>query len=174
MELGRTNPSLGTLYALATEWKLSLDDLMAPADGPGAHEGEQPDNRAGIALPGAQTPRTRPHIEAQGVRWERLTAEDDPGVEFLRGVYAPGSQSCPADDLMRHGGWEYAYIISGRLDVQVAFQQDTLTAGMSINFDSTQPHRMSNPYPEPCTAIWIVVGRQGSGRFGDGHVPGVS
>jgi quercetin dioxygenase-like cupin family protein len=99
-----------------------------------------------------------------GVRWERLTPEDDPQVEFLRVTYPPGTESCPPDDLMNHGGREYAHVLSGRLQVQVAFARQVLGPGDSVNFDSTIPHRLSNPYDEPCVAIWVVVGRQAHGR----------
>jgi mannose-6-phosphate isomerase-like protein (cupin superfamily) len=61
---------------------------------------------------------------------------------------------------MHHNGWEYGHVLSGALQVQVSFSAVTLTAGDSIDFASSRPHRLSNPYAEPCVAIWIVVGRQ--------------
>lgn len=96
-----------------------------------------------------------------GVRWERLTERADPLVEFLRVTYGPGSESCAADALMRHPGWEYIHILSGQLNVQVAFDSDVLGPGDSMNFDSNVPHRLSNTSGEDCVAIWAVVGRQG-------------
>ena len=41
---------------------------------------------------------------ASGVRWERLTHDRDPDVEFLFVVYPVGAASCPEDALMTHGG----------------------------------------------------------------------
>ncbi|MFC7616199.1 cupin domain-containing protein [Actinokineospora soli] len=95
------------------------------------------------------------------MRWERLTPEDDPHVEFLRVTYPPDTESCPPDNLMNHGGREYVHILAGRLEVQVAFARQVLTPGDSLNFDSSIPHRLANPFDEACLAIWCVVGRQG-------------
>ena len=60
---------------------------------------------------------------ASGVIWERLTPERDPSVEFLRVIYDVGSESCPAESLVTHGGREYGYVISGRLGVRIDFDE---------------------------------------------------
>ncbi|WP_307832067.1 cupin domain-containing protein [Prauserella cavernicola] len=174
VELGRAAPSIGTLYAITSELNLSLDSLMASGndgDGP-SPEPESPvveaDEVASLAdvstdarpLPGHQSAADRPSIQLGDVTWERLTAEDDPEVEFLRITYPPGSESCSQDNLMHHNGWEYGHVLSGTLDVQVSFRTVSLAAGDSIDFDSSSPHRLSNPHAEPCVAIWVVVGRQ--------------
>jgi transcriptional regulator with XRE-family HTH domain len=176
VELGRAVPSIGTLYTIVSELGLSLDSLMS-----GEHSAPSPEGNgatvdstaselaglsvfapsAGTAIPGIQRAGDRPEINMGGVRWERLTERADPLVEFLRVTYAPGSESCAADALMRHPGWEYIHILSGRLNVQVAFDSDVLGPGDSMNFDSNVPHRLSNTSGEDCVAIWAVVGRQG-------------
>lgn len=99
-----------------------------------------------------------------GVTWERLTPDDDPWVDFLYVTYQPGSASCPDDDLMRHGGREYGHIVSGRMTVQVGFETHDLGPGDSIHFDSMSPHRLSNPFDEPCVAVWVVIARRGDDR----------
>lgn len=124
-------------------------------------------------LPGRQRANERPEISLGGVRWERLTPADDPIVEFLRVTYLPSSESCPPDNLMCHGGREYLHILSGRLEAQVAFARQVLHPGDSLNFDSSTPHRLSNPYEEPCIAIWVVVDRQGF-ALGDSPHAGVA
>jgi transcriptional regulator with XRE-family HTH domain len=176
VELGRAVPSIGTLYTIVSELGLSLDTLMS-----GEHQAPAPQSddttinaavstlqgvssfipSAGTSLPGIQRAGDRPEINMGGVRWERLTERADPLVEFLRVTYAPGSESCAADALMRHPGWEYLHILSGHLNVQVSFDRDVLGPGDSLNFDSNVPHRLSNTSGEDCVAIWAVVGRQG-------------
>jgi mannose-6-phosphate isomerase-like protein (cupin superfamily) len=114
-----------------------------------------------------------------GVAWERLTHDDDPYVDFLHVEYGPGSASCPPDDMVRHGGREYGHVVSGRLDVQVGFETHRLGPGDSIHFDSTTPHRLSNPYDEPCTAVWFVLARRDDERVTaarpstTAHLPGL-
>lgn len=110
---------------------------------------------------------SRARISFPGVVWERLTQEADPFVDFLHVDYAPGSASCPDDEMMRHGGHEYGYILSGRLEVQVGFDTNELGPGDAITFDSMTPHRLSNPFEESCQAIWMVVARRSDDRSAD-------
>ncbi len=128
--------------------------------------GERPEER--VVQPGdglAERPETRPVINlASGVRWERLTHERDPDVEFLYVVYPVGAASCPEDALMTHGGREYGYVTSGTLGVQVGFEVYELGPGGSIAFDSSSPHRLWAVGDEPVHAIWVVIGREADPR----------
>ena len=101
---------------------------------------------------------------ASGVTWERLTAERDSSAEFLLVTYDVGSESCPADSLVTHGGREYGYVVSGRLGVRIGFDEYDLGPGNSISFDSSSPHRLWALGDERVEAIWVVVGRQSDSR----------
>lgn len=183
VELGRTTPSVGTLYALVSALGLSLDAVMQdagqfPSTGTNLRVVETPANEDGLPwssegavtplvpstgsneLPGLLEAKDRPKLRVDGVLWERLTAENDPNVELLRVTYRNGTESCPPDNLMRHGGHEYFHILEGRLNVEAGSSAGTLSAGDSINFVSSAPHRLSNPFNEDCIAIWVVVGRR--------------
>ena len=128
--------------------------------------GEQPEERVVQTGDGlAESPDTRPVINlASGVRWERLTHDRDPDVEFLYVVYPVGAASCPEDALMTHGGREYGYVTSGTLGVQVGFEVYELGPGGSIAFDSSSPHRLWTIGDEPVHAIWVVIGREADPR----------
>lgn len=179
VELGKANPSVGTLYAIVSALGTTVDDLIGgalPASRVPQVALERNDGHTtahGTAATSPWPPVERPvqpatgraRVQMSGVVWERLTADHDPFVDFLHVAYAPGSASCPADDLMRHGGREYGHILRGRLDVQVGFETFSLGPGDSIHFDSTTPHRLSNPSPdEPCLAVWFVLARTGDPR----------
>lgn len=172
VELGKAKPSLGTLYGFLSELDLSLDELM-----PGAATSAPP-SPPPVAMPAFESPLESPDryglwlldstvqpwadhplVQMKGVTWRRLTG-DDPQVDFLHVTYEPGSESCPPDHLMRHQGHEYGHVISGRLQVQVAFETFDLGPGDAINFSSATPHRLSNDSGEVCTSIWVVVGRR--------------
>lgn len=184
VERDKAAPSVGTLFNMVSELGLTIDSVMGDAPDSmvnparrnqpsqpvfvqpekGAVTHQRQDSHVKFLpetgrLPGLQRVDERPQIHLGGVRWERLTPSDDAVVEFLRVTYAAGSESCPEDNFMTHGGREYFHVLSGRLDVQVAFNRQTLGPGDSLNFDSSIPHRLSNPYEEECVAIWIVVGR---------------
>jgi len=98
---------------------------------------------------------------ASGVRWERLTSHQHENVDFLHVIYDVGGSSASDTMMMRHPGREYGIVLSGRLGVQLAFEQFELDPGDSIGFDSTQPHRLWNLGDEPVHGIWFVVGRDG-------------
>lgn len=169
VELGKANPSVGTLYALVSVLGTTLDELIG--DQPkGAAEGATEDlGGSPRTWPRVETPvqpaEGRKRVEMSGVVWERLTHDHDPYVDFLHVEYAPGSASCAPDQMMRHGGREYGHLLSGRLDVQVGFETYHLDPGDSIHFDSMTPHRLSNPYDEPCTAVWFVLERHDDQRL---------
>lgn len=105
---------------------------------------------------------------ATGVRWERLAPPTPQDVDFLQVAYQPGSESCPPDSLMRHSGHEYGHVIRGRMGVTVGFDTYELGPGDSVAFDSTMPHRLFAIGEETVEAIWVVVGRRGDGRLGQG------
>jgi mannose-6-phosphate isomerase-like protein (cupin superfamily) len=98
-----------------------------------------------------------------GVRWEELTADHEEGIDFLHATYEVGGASTPDQSLMRHQGREYGYVISGRLGIQMGFQEYELNVGDSIAFDSTIPHRLFNKGDVPVHALWFVVGRDNDG-----------
>lgn len=192
LERGKANPSVGTLYAIVSVLGTTLDGLIADGAGPVEQAGAGVGWTAPPRLPGVAGPETWPRIgvpvqraegrkqiQMSGVVWERLTHDDDPFVDFLHVEYGPGSASCGADDMMRHGGREYGHVLTGRLEVQVGFETHSLGPGDSIHFDSTTPHRLGNPHPEPCTAVWFVLARRDDDRVPtarpseSAHLPGL-
>ena len=120
---------------------------------------------------GDGSPRRARRALATGVRWERLTANADPDVDFIWVVYEVGGSSSPEDSFIRHAGREYGLVLSGRLEVTVGFETRVLGPGDSISFDSTTPHRLRNTGDEPVTGVWVVVGRRADPRAETGPPP---
>jgi len=80
IERGRVMPSVGTLYAIANQLELVVDDLFRDANAPRSERAKPPGD-AGNPI---QRTNDRKTIRlAEGVRWERLTPRPDPEVEFL-------------------------------------------------------------------------------------------
>ena len=154
---------MSTLYAIVSELGVSLDYVFR------VHEHEL---RVAAAV-GAETttsdvegPVVRPterHVVelASGVRWERLTSHEHEDVDFLHVTYDVGGSSSPDSRLMRHQGREYGHVLTGRLGVQLGFEQHELGPGDSIAFDSTIPHRLWNLGDEVVHGVWFVMGRSG-------------
>ncbi|MGH2850273.1 MAG: helix-turn-helix domain-containing protein [Solirubrobacteraceae bacterium] len=169
IETGKIQPSVRTLYAMVSELGVSLDEMFAPAE----HEAPPPSINATISAKAPILPepsgdgglvqrageRNVIDLEA-GVRWERLTTRNDREVEFLFTVYPVGSESSPADSLVRHNGREFGIVLTGKLNVTVGFDDYVLGAGDSVFFESTVPHRLHNEGAEDVSAVWVVLGRQ--------------
>jgi transcriptional regulator with XRE-family HTH domain len=165
IERGSVRPSVGTLYAMSTELGLLLDDLFK--DGAAAPKASSRVRAAVVTEPGpVQRQSRRKAIKlASGVRWELLTATPDKDLEFLRVMYDVGGASCDKDALMRHGGKEYAFMISGRLGLKIGFEEFELGPGDSVSFDAQTPHRLWAIGNEPAVAIWVVLNRNGDSRM---------
>lgn len=97
-----------------------------------------------------------------GVTWEQLSATHEAAVDFLFVRYDVGGSSVPGDQLTRHAGIEYGYIIRGTLEISLGFETFQVHAGESISFDSATPHRLTNRGDVPVEAVWFVHGRNAS------------
>lgn len=165
VETGRARPSVSTLYAIASELGVSLDELLFVDAGPtvGVSTGPTTDRSSGVVLPRHPVQRAalRTAIRlASGVVWERLTTESIPNVDFLYVTYEVGGASSPEDEFQRHAGLEWGYVVAGRLGVRIGFDEYVLGPGDAIAFNSTTPHRLYNAGDEPVHGVWYVQGRR--------------
>jgi transcriptional regulator with XRE-family HTH domain len=174
VETGRAKPSVSTLYAIANELDVSLDELLfndagrsgRGAPGPGAEErivpiAPPPVSAGSSSAPPVQRADDRKAIRlASGVVWERLTTGSVPGIDFLFVTYEVGGASSPEHEFQRHGGHEWGFVISGKLGVTIGFEEHELGPGDSISIDSTVPHRLYNRGTVPVHGIWFVLGRR--------------
>jgi len=189
IENGKSQPSVATLYMICSELNLSVDELFANAGAaeagaepdrsiaapalarpvPGAGAGTSSFHGALAelsALPAAHTDgpvvtaaQRRRLVLDSGVTWEQLSPMREVAVDFLFVRYAVGGSSVANQELTRHSGVEYGYIISGTLEVSLGFETYEVNAGESISFDSATPHRLTNRGDAPVEAIWFVHGR---------------
>ncbi|MGW4202770.1 cupin domain-containing protein, partial [Streptomyces sp. NPDC004726] len=94
---------------------------------------------------------------ASGVRWERLTPQQDARVDFLEVVYAPYGRSTDTRCPIRHVGREYQLVLQGTLHADVGFETYVLEAGDSLAFDPVTPHQYRNMTGEEVRVISVVV-----------------
>ena len=166
IETGKMRPSVRTLYALASEFGVTVDEVLFN-EPPASRDGGAPSAVAasrGLPGPGLTVQRAaaRPAIALNsGVRWERLMFWADEDVEFLEATYEPGGASSPDLSFVRHNGHEFGFVLSGSLRVVVGFDEFVLEPGDSITFPSSTPHRLSNEGTETVRAVWVVRGRRG-------------
>ena len=155
IETGKVRPSVRTLFAIASELGVPIDDLLAWNRGkerPAARESngsmapqliQRRDERKSIVLEG-------------GVRWERLTPAADEYLEFIFVTYeVGGSSSAGSRAMTSHSGREYGVVIDGRLGVSINFEDYDLGPGDSIVFESSSPHRFWNAGDTPVHTVWV-------------------
>ncbi|MFD1211848.1 helix-turn-helix domain-containing protein [Arthrobacter sp. GCM10027362] len=156
VERGLVKPSISLVYSIADVLAVGVGDLFSNNTGPGT-----PD--VGIVrTPGEDRYVTRAaerrtiNLET-GVRWELLTPTTREPVDFREIVYAAGSGSTQPGSFVRHSGREYGLVLSGRLRVQLEFDEYELGPGDSIAFESAVPHRFWNDGPETVKAVWCTL-----------------
>jgi transcriptional regulator with XRE-family HTH domain len=175
VETDRTRPSVSTIYAIATELGISIDGLLSDGDGGGGGGaggvtgGAMAGSRRGPASAPALDelacqlvrPEDRRKLELEsGVTWELLSDLLPHLVDFMFVTYEPGGRSSSSGKLMRHTGTEFAYLLRGKLKIQVGFDEYVLQAGDALAFDSSEPHLLVNEGSEPAEGIWFVLGRR--------------
>jgi transcriptional regulator with XRE-family HTH domain len=159
VEIGKTQPSVATLYALANHLGASLDELLGKPT-VGSQQAPRFGN-AGSALPDVQRAADNAVIEMEnGVRWERLASGAGGPADALLVTYAPGASSSVEGKLMRHAGFEYAYLLEGELTLHLEFDTYVLRPGDSLQFDSVRPHLYTNQGTTPAKGVWFVFGRR--------------
>ena len=139
LESGGRKPTLELLLALAKAHQVPLDEL--------------------VGAPATDDPRVHPRpIERHGMIFLPLTRRAG-GVQAFKQILPP---STPTGDqeLKTHEGYEWLYVLSGKVRLRLGEHDLTLSAGEVAEFDTQIPHRVTNPGPEPAE-ILNLFGPQG-------------
>jgi transcriptional regulator with XRE-family HTH domain len=139
LESGARRPTLELLLPLARAYQVALDDLVEtpPPDDPRIHQ--HPFTREGITM----VPLTR-----QGG-----------GPQAYKQVFPPRFRTESPEQKV-HEGYEWLYVLSGRLRLLLGRREFVLAAGEVVEFDTRVPHAFSNPFAEP-TEVLTLFGPQG-------------
>ncbi|RBY89151.1 XRE family transcriptional regulator [Blastococcus sp. TBT05-19] len=139
LESGQRRPTLELLLPLARAHGVALDDLVdvpAPAD-PRVHG--------------------RP-IERDGATMVPLTKQSG-GLQAYKYVWPPRWRAGNTEQQV-HDGYEWLYVLSGRVRLLLGPRDFVLGSGEVVEFDTRVPHAFSNPFPEPAEAL-VLFGPQG-------------
>jgi transcriptional regulator with XRE-family HTH domain len=139
LEAGGRRPTLELLLPLARAYGVALDELVdtpAPAD-PRVHG--------------------RP-IERDGMTMVPLTRQTG-GLQAYKQLF-PARWQVGNTDQKVHDGYEWLYVLSGRIRLLLGPRDFVLGPGEVVEFDTRVPHAFSNPFTEPAETL-ILVGPQG-------------
>lgn len=139
LEGGRRRPTLELLLPLARAHHVPLDELVdAPVTG---------------------DPRVHPRpVERHGMTYLPLTRRPG-GVQAFKQIYPP-HWPCSAPKMQVHEGYDWVYVLSGRLRLLLGEHDLILAPGEVAEFDTRTPHWFGNPDPQPVELL-TLFGPQG-------------
>lgn len=152
VETGKVQPSVSTLYAIASCLGLSVDDVLGhvpPSDARRRRSRPEPVQRREDA----------PEVVMEnGVTWRGLALSGaDAGLSAVVATYAPGAASSLDETHMRHVGIEHGVIIRGEITLKLDFDAYVLRPGDSLCFDSMRPHYYFNHTDEIAEGVWFIT-----------------
>ncbi|MFD8964765.1 helix-turn-helix domain-containing protein [Streptomyces sp. NPDC059568] len=140
LESGQRKPTLELLLPLAKAYGVPLDEMVgAPSTGdPRIHP--RPFTRDGMTF----VPLTR-HLG---------------GLQAYKLVMPPRKGGCADLEQRVHEGYEWLYVLAGRLRLWLGEHDLVLTAGEAAEFDTRTPHVFACAGPEPVEFL-SLFGQQG-------------
>ena len=137
LESGGRKPTLELLLALARAHQVPLDELV------------------GAAAPGDPRVRTRP-VRRNGRTLVALSQR--PGGIRAYKMLVPAGE--PEGEQKTHEGYEWIYVLSGRLRLRLAEHDFVMEAGEAAEFDTRVPHWFGSAGAEPAELL-TLFGPQG-------------
>lgn len=140
LESGQRRATLELLLPLARAHQVPLDDLVgAPETGdPRVHL--RPVTRNGMTV----VPLSR---RAGGLQAHKLVL--------------PGRPDAPVPELRVHNGYEWLYVLEGRLRLVVGERDLVLVSGEAAEFDTRTPHWLGNAGTVQPVEVLALFGKQG-------------
>jgi len=139
LESGARRPTLEVLLPLARAYRVTLDELV------------------GAPPPGDPRIHLRP-IRRNGMTMLALTRRAG-GIQAYK-IVIPGVSRRKRPDPQTHEGYEWLYVLNGRLRLVLGEQDLVLAPGEAAEFDTRVPHWFGAPGPEPVEFL-SLFGRQG-------------
>lgn len=139
LESGKRRPNLELLLPLARAYRVPLDELIGPSATVDPRIHAQPISRNGMTF----LPLTR-----------------RPGGLQAYKLIIPASRDHQEPDLQMHEGYEWLYVLSGRLRLVLGEHDLVLSPGEAAEFDTRVPHWIDRAGSEPVELL-VLFGSQG-------------
>lgn len=142
LERGLSGVNISTLMRIAEALGISLTDLFEDAEPP-----------VGRVLRKAERPALPP---AEGYRKMLLTRRPIRDMEVYIGEFDPGG-STGAKPYSHGDSHELFFVIRGTVELTLGDERHVLSAGDSIEYPSSVPHKTENIGTEPAEVIWMIA-----------------
>lgn len=133
LESGKRQASLELLMPLTRKLGISIDDLLVEAP---------------------EDPRVCREGWAAGTVEVLPLSEESSAVHTYKMHYRP-MPAVPVEELKVHQGYEWLYVMSGRIRLQLGEREVILHKGEAAEFDTLTPHALTCPGPEDAEIISI-------------------
>jgi transcriptional regulator with XRE-family HTH domain len=135
LESGQRRPTLDLLLPLARIYQVTLDDLV------------------GVPVP--EDPRVHARATRRGgVTFVPLSRRGDDLVAF-KSIH-PGQPSRRPVKQVTHPGYDWLYVLRGRLLLALGEREHVLEAGEAAEFDTRIPHGMASAGDEPVEVLNLI------------------
>lgn len=145
VERGRASPSIGSLVVIGSALGVAMSDLIVcePTS----------DDKLVVRASDQHAVETAQHVA------RRLLREDGArGVSVAINEYAPHAGN--AEKPVSHDGFEYGYILEGKLTVEVDGVSYQLKEGDLIAYSSRRQHRFRNHGKRKVRTLWFNLKRE--------------
>lgn len=143
VERDKSDPSISDLRQMAAALDISVSSLFRQDATPAIEQGY---------IVRADARRPIGSREA-GLVEELLSPDLTDDFEVVHSLFEPGAE---LDYPNARPTQEVGYLISGKLDIEIADRKFSLKAGDSFRIRG-EAYRWSNPYPEACKVIWVIA-----------------
>jgi transcriptional regulator with XRE-family HTH domain len=141
LESGDRRPTLELLLPLARAYGVTLDELV------------------GAPLTGDPRVHLRP-VKRHGMTMIPLTQRAG-GIQAYKLVIPVGGRDGDPQDLKTHEGYEWVYVLNGRLRLRLGDQDLTLRPGEAAEFDTRVPHWFGPAAEGEAVEFLSLFGREG-------------
>lgn len=140
VERGRVSPSIGSLLVVADALGVSISDLVA----------DPPTNKDEVVI--RQTDQRVIEHASHVIR--RLVLDDQKrAVSIAIADFPPNSDSSRSPHT--HSGYEYGFVLEGKITVEVSGTSYDLSKGDLISYSSRTPHRIWNRSKRSARTVWF-------------------
>lgn len=145
VERGRASPSIGSLVVIASALGVTMSDLIVcePTS----------DEKLVVRASDQRAVETAQNVVRRLLREDRAR-----GVSVAINEYEPHTGN--AENPVTHDGFEYGYILEGKLTVEVDGVSYQLEAGDLIAYSSRRPHRFWNHGRKKVRTLWFNLKRE--------------
>jgi len=136
VERGKANPSVKTLWNIATTLKVPIGSFFEPL-----HKNSpvvRKKDRKSISV-------------KDGVKFYLLSPDLKRKLELMYDVFEPSA----CTQLYSHEGEECGLVLKGKIEVTLGNKKYILEEGDSISFSSTTPHKLRNIGKEKAILVWV-------------------